>query len=201
MVQISQNLSEANVNKTGGAELNSPHHSGQHSSGGPSFDQDEVVKTASHHGSGESSLFSTALSFISKNKDKEEEPIDEEDSTKAHEKVYQKNDASGLSASALGSAAALQVLQQFVGGKASSSSSSQSGGTTQLISLAMAEATKLFDKSGDKVIGDKQDAVNGAAMTIMKLVVQSKFGGSGTTGGKDSGGLSGLLSLASQFAK
>jgi hypothetical protein len=65
----------------------------------------------------------------------------------------------------------------------------------------MAEATKLFDKSGGKVNGDKQDAVNGAAMTIMKLVVQSKFGGSGATGGKDSGGLSGLLSLASQFAK
>jgi hypothetical protein len=58
----------------------------------------------------------------------------------------------------------------------------------------MAEATKLFDKTGGSASGNKQDAVNGAAMTIMKLLVQSKFGG-GTTGGKDSGGLSGLLSL------
>ncbi|TEB38900.1 hypothetical protein FA13DRAFT_416014 [Coprinellus micaceus] len=89
-------LKEADVNKTGGAELNSPHHSNQQSSSGPSFDRDEVVKTASHHGSGESSLFSTALSFLNKNKDKEEEPIDEEEATRAHEKVYQKNDTSGL---------------------------------------------------------------------------------------------------------
>jgi hypothetical protein len=60
----------------------------------------------------------------------------------------------------------------------------------------MAEATKLFDKSSGTASGDKQDAVNGAAMTIMKLLVQSKLGsGDPTVGGKDSGGLSGLLSL------
>ncbi|KAJ3497558.1 hypothetical protein NMY22_g19686 [Coprinellus aureogranulatus] len=206
--------SGSDVSKTGGAEYNSPHHSGQHTSGTPHFNQDEVVKTAAQHGSGESSLFQTALSFLSDNKarptDKEAEPIDEDEATRAHEKVYQKNDTSGLSASALGSAAALQVLKQFVGGgsstsshttSASSHSAASGGGTTQLISLAMAEATKLFDKSGGQVNGDKQDAVNGAAMTIMKLLVQSKFGGAPTTGGKDSGGLSGLLSLASQFAK
>jgi len=62
---------------------------------------------------------------------------------------------------------------------------------TQLISMAMAEATKVFDKTGGK--GDKQDAVNGAAMTVMKLLVQSKL----TTGGSDSGGLGSLLSLVS----
>lgn len=66
-----------------------------------------------------------------------------------------------------------------------------------LISMAMAEATKIFDKSGGKASGDKQDAVNGAALTVMKLLVQSKF--SGLLGGekKDSGGLSSLLSLVS----
>jgi len=61
--------------------------------------------------------------------------------------------------------------------------------------MAMAEATKLFDKSGGKVSGDKQDAVNGAAMMAMKLMFQSKFGAGG--GGKNSGGLGGLLSLVS----
>lgn len=62
----------------------------------------------------------------------------------------------------------------------------------------MAEATKLFDKSGGAASGNKQDAVNGAAMTIMKLLVQSKFsGGAATTGGSNSGGLGGLLSLVS----
>ncbi len=60
----------------------------------------------------------------------------------------------------------------------------------------MAEASKLFDKSGGAVSGNKQDAVNGAAMTVMKLLVQSKFGG-GATGGKNSGGLGGIVGLVS----
>ena len=62
--------------------------------------------------------------------------------------------------------------------------------------MAMAEASKLFDKSGGSASGNKQDAVNGAAMTVMKLLIQSKF--SGTTGGKESGGISQLLSLVSR---
>ena len=62
--------------------------------------------------------------------------------------------------------------------------------------MAMAEASKLFDKSGGGASGTKQDAVNGAAMTVMKLFVQSKFSG-GTTGGGDSGGLGSLLSMVS----
>jgi hypothetical protein len=61
--------------------------------------------------------------------------------------------------------------------------------------MAMAEATKMFDKSGGK--GDKQDAVNGAAMTAMKLLVKSKLGGSPAVGGSNSGGLGSLLSLVS----
>jgi len=66
--------------------------------------------------------------------------------------------------------------------------------------MAMAEATKLFDKSGGKVSGDKQDAVNGAAMMVMKLLFQSKFGGGGHIGGgSNSGGLGGVLSLVGFF--
>ena len=57
----------------------------------------------------------------------------------------------------------------------------------------------MFDKSGGK--GDKQDAVNGAAMTAMKLLVKSKLGGSPVVGGSNSGGLGGLLSLVSDIAK
>lgn len=77
-------------------------------------------------------------------------------------------------------------MKQFTGGGGG-------GSKTQLISLAMAEATKLFDKAGGAASGNKQDAVNGAAMTVMKLLVQSKF--SGAIGGGNSGGLGGLLSL------
>ncbi len=88
-----------------------------------------------------------------------------------------------------------KALKKFTSG-GSSSSSGGTGSQTQLISLAMAEATKLFEKSGGAASGNKQDAVNGAAMTVMKLFVQSKMGGS-TTGAGNSGGLSGLLSLVS----
>lgn len=56
----------------------------------------------------------------------------------------------------------------------------------------MAEALKLFESSGAQ--GNKQDAVNGAAMTMMKLMVQSKFSGGGIMGGHSSSS-STLLSL------
>ena len=59
----------------------------------------------------------------------------------------------------------------------------------------MAEASNLFDKSGGASSGNKQDAVNGAAMTVMKLLVQSKF--SGAIGGGNSGGLGSLMGLVS----
>ena len=85
-------------------------------------------------------------------------------------------------------------MKQFTSGGSGSSQSSGGDSKSQLISLAMAEATKLFDKSGGTASGNKQDAVNGAAMTVMKLLVQSKFSG-GTTGGSNSGGLSGLIGL------
>lgn len=94
----------------------------------------------------------------------------------------------------MGSAAALQILKKFTGGGNDTGKSQ-----TDLISLAMAEATKLFDKSGGAASGNKQDAVNGAAMTIMKMMVQSKFSSTSSTGGGGSGGLGSLLSLVSRL--
>jgi hypothetical protein len=108
--------------------------------------------------------------------------------------VYKQGDTSGLSSSALGSAAALQVLKMFTSSSSEEKKSSAGGNSqTKLISLAMAEATKLFDKQPASS-GTKQDAVNSAGLTIMKLLVQSKFSG-GTTGGSNSGGLGQLMSL------
>ena len=81
----------------------------------------------------------------------------------------------------------LQVFKQLTsGGKGSGSNHND------LISMAMAEASKLFDKSGASS-GGKQDAVYGAAMTVMKLLVQSKFKSTGN--GSNSGGLGSLISL------
>ena len=199
--------SSSDVSKTGGKEYNTrPDHSSRASS--PDIDGDEAVRGAAKDGSGSSDLFASALSFLGQKKSERHEPIDEEEATRAHEKAYKQGNTAGLDSSALGKAAALQVLQQFVGGGSQSTPSaapakpSASGSSsTQLISLAMAEATKLFDKQGSSAQGNKQDAVNSAAMTIMKLLVQSKLSGGGTTGGKDSGGLGQLIGLAAQFAK
>jgi hypothetical protein len=59
--------------------------------------------------------------------------------------------------------------------------------------MAMGEASKLFDQHGGSGGGGKQEAVNGAAMTVTKLLVQSKFGS--MTGGGNRGGLSGLAGM------
>lgn len=187
--------SQSDVSKTGGHEYNSPDNTPQSSqSHVPSFNTQEVLHTAQKHSgeSGDSSLFSTALGFLDDNKHKANEPLNEEAVTQAHAKVYNEGDTSGLSANALGGAAALQTLKKFTSG------GTGGGSQSDLISLAMAEATKLFDRSG-AASGNKQDAVNGAAMTIMKMLFQSKL--SGFIGGGNSGGLSGLLNLAQSFAK
>ncbi|KAG5353671.1 hypothetical protein C0989_003808 [Termitomyces sp. Mn162] len=188
--------SHSDVRKTGGEEFNSPDNSAPGSGGRTNINHDEAIQRAQEHGSGDKDLFQTAMGFLGNNKDDHEKPIDEDEVTNAHRKAYDEGNTSGLSASSLGGAAALQVLKQFTSG-------GKSGGSqTELISMAMAEATKLFDKSGGGSSGNKQDAVNGAAMTVMKLLVQSKFGGGGSLiGGGNSGGLGGLMSLASQFAK
>lgn len=46
---------------------------------------------------------------------------------------------------------------------------------SKLIGLAMAEASKLFDSKGGAASGNKQDAVNGAATTVMKLLIQASW--------------------------
>jgi hypothetical protein len=87
-----------------------------------------------------------------------------------------------------------QALKKFTSGSGGGNGGGGGGGSqTKLISMAMAEASKLFDQHGGGSSGGKQDAVNGAAMTVTKLLVQSKF--SGMTGGGNSGGLGGLASL------
>ncbi|KAG9094324.1 hypothetical protein FS749_012691 [Ceratobasidium sp. UAMH 11750] len=166
---------------------------------GPDLDHDIVVQNAQQQagGSGDPSLFGSAMGYVKHNQSQHTQPIDEENVQVAHAEAYQKGNASSLDAGSLGSAAAMQVLKQFTSGGASGGSGNTQ---SQLIALAMAEASKLFDSQGSSS-GQKQDAVNGAAMTIMKLLVQSKMGGATTTGGGNSGGLGSLMSLASQFAK
>jgi len=178
--------------KTGGEEYNSPHHSQQGNSQQFNVDHDQVVNAANAHGSGDHSLYSSAHSYISQNQGQHQDPVDEDAVQDAHRKAYEEGSGQQLPASSLGSAAALQALKHFTSGGGG-------GSQSELISMAMSEASKLFDKSGGASSGGKQDAVNGAAMTAVKLLVQSKFSG-GVTGGGNSGGLGSLMSMASKFA-
>jgi hypothetical protein len=98
----------------------------------PVVDHDEVVRHAEKHGAGDSSMFSSALGFMNNNKvrlsitfsshlrsrggndilvlqDQHQQPLDEDEVTRAHDQVYNQNSSSGLSSNLLGSAAALQV--------------------------------------------------------------------------------------------
>ncbi|KZV80883.1 hypothetical protein EXIGLDRAFT_398871 [Exidia glandulosa HHB12029] len=180
---------DSDVRKTGGAEYNR-----RDSTPEPDIDDDDAVQRASAHAgdSGDSSLFSQALSFAKGSKTEHKQPVDEAGVINAHKAAYQDGNASSLDAGSLGSAAAMQMLKQFTSGGGSASSGG--GSQSQLVALAMGEASKLFDQSGGAASGNKQDAVNGAAMTVVKLLVQSKFGG-GATGGENSGGIGALGSL------
>lgn len=190
--------SDQDSHKTGGREYNSPDNSRPSYRDDHDIDRHEAVRqSAEHHESGETSIFETAMSFLDHNKERRTDPIDEEHVTNAHHQAYG-GGGGGMSASALGGAAALEALKKFTSsGHDNQSSSSQ----TKIISMAMSEAAKLFD-SKQTSSGNKQDAVNGAAMTVMKLIVQSKLGSmsGGLVGGGNSGGLSSLMSLASKFA-
>jgi len=80
-------------------------------------------------------------------------------------------------------------LKMFQGGGGGSGGS---GGQSQMISMAMSEASKLFDQQSSQgnVQGgtDKQSAINSAAKMALQMYMKSQGGGGG-----------GLMSLASKF--
>jgi len=205
-----QHGQQGDVNIQGGSQWNTSHHAQYQPEGaghdfkigsgqrvGPDVDADEAVREASNHAgeSGGSDLFGQAMSFLNRNSQQHTQPVDEEHVLKAHDRAYNKGETSGMDASSIGSAAAMQIVKQFIGnGDKGGSGNSQ----TKLVSMAMGEAAKLFESSGSS--GNKQDAVNSAGMTIMKLLVQSKFNGSGIIGGgSSSSNTSGLMSMVTKL--
>ncbi|EIW87043.1 beta-flanking protein [Coniophora puteana RWD-64-598 SS2] len=189
--------SQGNAHQTGGQQFNSPdnrppqQYSSEHA---PQINDDEVVSHASNNSGQDSGLFSQAMNHIRSNPQQHQEPIDEEQVQRAHQQAYSGGSAGGMNASSMGGAAALQALKQFTGGGGGGGGSQQ-----ELISFAMQEASQLFDSSGGASSGNKQDAVNGAAMTVMKLLVQSKM--SSMIGGGNSGGLGGMGSMMSLVSR
>jgi len=205
--QQNQGQPQSDFNKTGGAEFNSPdHHNGGRpqasgQGGVPDLDDEHIVNTAQSHGSGESDLFSQGLSFVkgqlgSGSINPQSHEIDEDGLKDAHTQAYQNGNASSLPASSLGAAAAMQAIKNFTSGGGSSSGSSGGNMQSKLIGMAMAEASKLFESQG-AASGNKQDAVNGAASTVMKFLLKSQL--SSFTGGGNSGGLGQLAGLAGKF--
>jgi len=160
---------------------------------GPQFNHDEIAHRAGQDSSEDPNVYHKAMEHVNDNQHAHNDEVDEGEVQDAHDKAYNQGGASGLSAQSMGGAAAMQILKKFTSGGGSSGGGSKS----ELISLAMSEASKLFDKSGGAASGNKQDAVNGAAMTVVKLLVQSKA--SSFMGGGDSGGMGSLMGLASKF--
>ncbi|KIO31862.1 hypothetical protein M407DRAFT_241617 [Tulasnella calospora MUT 4182] len=162
-----------------------------------SVDKEQAIQAASQHsGDEDSSIFASALNHLSS--PSSTPSLDHRAVENAHDQAYRKGNASSLDASSMGSAAAMQAFKLFTSGGSSPASAASSGGNSQskLLSLAMGEAAKLFNTSGGPSTGGKQDVVNSATKTAMKLLLQSKMGGS--TGGSQ-GGLGSLLSMASKF--
>ncbi|KAM3561124.1 hypothetical protein MY1884_002547 [Beauveria asiatica] len=146
-------------------------------------------------GSGGNDLFSSVLSSLThKEDDLKQGDVDEKDAAEKHDQVYNKGD-NNTSVNAMGTAAAMQALNKFTSG-----GQEEKGGKNDFISLAMGEASKLFDsKAADGSVAsgaEKQSVIQKAAEVAMKLYFKSQLQQSG-----GSGGLGGLASMASQFIK
>ncbi|GAA5927889.1 prion domain-containing protein RNQ1 [Sporobolomyces koalae] len=186
----------------GSDRLNSENYRPQ-ASASNMFDQNAAVQHAASQQGGDSNLFSTAMSFLNSSSSSSHtnpQDLDGDGIIDAHEQAYSQGNAGNLSADKMGAAAAMNAFKQYTsGGAGQQQQQSQGGGDfkSQLIGRAMSEAAKLFDQNGGAASGDKQTAVNSAAATVMKLLLKSQM--SGTVGGGNSGGLGGLMSMASKF--
>ena len=87
------------------------------------------------------------MSFLSGNKQKiQNEDVDEDRMKHSHEQLYQGGGGNQQHTSeSLGAGAAMQAFKMFNSGS-SGGQSSGGGGQAQMISMAMQEASKLFDK-------------------------------------------------------
>lgn len=70
----------------------------------------------------------------------------------------------------MGAAAAMQAFKMFSGGGGGGGGSGDM--KTKLLSMAMAQASQLFDAQGGGAGGSKQEAVTSAAQNVMKMLMQ-----------------------------
>ncbi|KAF2452696.1 hypothetical protein BDY21DRAFT_358461 [Lineolata rhizophorae] len=165
-------------------------------------DLDNAKGNASSYaeGSGDDSLFGSALAMLGGRKQSlREEDVDEDDAVRQHKRFYG-DEAGGHEAGsgALGTAAAMQALKMVSGGHG------KGGSQGEFIGMAMGQAAKLFDQQSAQgkthPQATKQDAVASAAQMAFKMYMKSEMGGGSHGGGSSGGGAaSGLLNMASKF--
>ncbi|KAG8889847.1 hypothetical protein FRB98_002496 [Tulasnella sp. 332] len=161
-----------------------------------------VQQATQHTGGQDSSYYQNAVNHI--NSGAPVTPSLDHDRVESdHAEAYGGNPSS-LPAAGMGAAAAMQAFKMFTSGGAGGAAGGAGGAgaagggdmKSKMLSMAMSEASKLFDAKGGAASGTKQDAVNGAAQTVMKLFMQSKMGNAGGSGAAPPGGLGSMLSMA-----
>lgn len=120
-------------------------------------DYSRAREVAEQHAGGDSSLFATALGFLSgREKDLEHGDVDEGEFVRNHRDIYggEQQDGGGegdrKDPQGLAQAAAMQALKKFTGGGGGGGGGASGQDQNAFIGLAMAEAAKLFDSQSSK---------------------------------------------------
>ncbi|KAG1795779.1 beta-flanking protein [Suillus plorans] len=192
----SESQSQTHVHKTGGQEFNSPDNRPPQSYR-PSFNSDDVRQ---HVDSGNHGFMDQALSHAHRTVQQQGD-IDEDgiqNLKNAHDQAFSSGGQGpqGMAPDAMGGAAAFKVFTDMVSG---GSHGSSGGGDMQskLVGMAMQHASSLFEQSGGGSSEAKQSAMNSAATYAMQLLMKKQM--SNFIGGASSGGLSGVMGMASNF--
>ncbi|KAG2076872.1 hypothetical protein BDR04DRAFT_1089140 [Suillus decipiens] len=196
----SESQNQSHVHKTGGHEFNSPDNRPPQSYR-PSYNQDEVSQ---HVDSSNHQFLNQALSHAHKTVQHQSD-IDEDgvqNLRNAHDQAFSSGGRGpqGMAPDALGGAAAFKVFTDMISGGGGGSHGSSGGGDSmqsKLIGMAMQHASSLFDQSGGGSHEAKQSAMNSAATYVTQLLMKKEM--SNFIGGSNSGGLSGIMGMASKF--
>ena len=154
--QFGENPNDPGI--TGGSRFNSNQGGMKISQAGADLNGDGIIDAADQDSGNAATrdLFSNAMSFLKSGKaDDDDDDVDEDNVTRAHEKAYNQGAGSNMSAQSMGAAAAMQALKRFTGGGQQAPQSTSGQGS--LISMAMSEAAKLFSQSGGASNGGQQD--------------------------------------------
>ncbi|KAG9314043.1 hypothetical protein JVU11DRAFT_4822 [Chiua virens] len=171
------NGSQSQVHKTGGHEYNSPHHRQQPEGG---FSTQEVLSHADDVDDESKGYIAKAISHVHDNPEEHSREVSGGDMGKYAPMI--------ISAfSSVSSKSGIDVSKLMSGGLGE-------GGGNQVMGMLMKEVSKNFMGGGE----EKQSAMNGAAMTLTKLVAQKQL--SAFIGGSNSGGL-GMLDVGKSLLK